>query len=44
MSINELPPRSEWIQSHLDCCYFLVNHYINLISDAKANLGPYLCD
>ena len=42
MSINELPPMSESIQSHLDCCYFLINQYINLISDAKVGLSPYL--
>ena len=41
-SINELPPTSESIQSHLDRCHFLINQYINLISDAKVDLSPYL--
>ena len=41
-SINELPPTSESIQNHLDRCYFLINQYINLIYDAKVDLGQYL--
>ena len=41
-SINEVPPTSESIQRHLDRCYFFINQYINLISDAKVDLSSYL--
>ena len=41
-SINEVPPISESIQSHLDRCYFFINQYINLITDAKVDLSSYL--
>ena len=41
-SINELPPTSESLQSPLDRCYFLINQFINLISEAKVDLSPYL--
>ena len=41
-SINELPPTSDSIQSHLDRCYFLINQYIYLISNAKVGLSPHL--